>query len=268
MKFENFAVPAVGVAAVTWVVIIFLSGWGYNLTGVEWNFGRVANLGDSFGVLSSGMASIAAYFAFQTYRASLNEGTENSKRAVEAAFLNLSERRFDVLDHVVLRINKNFSGQAVLEKIAERMKTQRRESADRLDKVYEDSVEGISGLASFIRFTYHIVALIDREFDSGIDEKVASKDSEAYRSIRLLRAQMSDAELLFIALNCIAGKGFGKFRPLVEKYALLHNLPYEDRELFDLKRFYELTAFGLTAEDRELADDRPQKKWLEERYKL
>ena len=56
---------------------------------------------------------------------------------------------------------------------------------------------------------------------------------------------------------------YGKFRPLVEKYALLHNLPYADRKNFGLSDFFVMTAFGLEKEDRQASTDSPPKEWLE-----
>lgn len=96
----RYGVQTVVVAAVLWVIIVFLSGMGFNLLRIDWNFERTGQLGDSFGVLSSAMAAIAAYFAFSTYRSARDEGQQAEQRAFQTAYLNLLERRFDVLDRI------------------------------------------------------------------------------------------------------------------------------------------------------------------------
>lgn len=254
MQLGQLGVRVVAAAAIAWVTIVLLSGWGFNLTGIEWNFERTGQLGDSFGVLSSLMAGVAAYYAYSTYRSAVDQALKVDLRAAEMSFLNLFERRFDVLGHVSFKKERLIgstiteeleSGQAALENIAADMRRNRLQPSKQLEQIYNESVGNVSGVASFLRFTYHIVALIDRQFPQESDKKIADRDSQAYQYIRLLRAQLSDAELLIIALNCVVGKGYGKFRPLVEKYALLHNLPYEDRRNFGLRDFFVATAFGL-----------------------
>ena len=51
---------------------------------------------------------------------------------------------------------------------------------------------------------------------------------ERYKYTCIVRAQLSDYELLFLFYNCISDNGVEKFKPLVEEYALLKNLPRED----------------------------------------
>ncbi|KQM38799.1 putative phage abortive infection protein [Sphingomonas sp. Leaf10] len=269
---ERWGVRVVAGSALAWVVVVLLSGGGFNLTGVEWSFERTGQLGDSFGVLSSLMAGVAAYFAYNTYRSAIEEGVKVERRAAETSFLNLFERRFDVLAHVGFTEQRvlgtdlteiTIAGQSAIETIATRMRGARAEPSKQLRQIYNDSVRGVSGVPSLLRFTYHIVALIDRQFPQKEGAIVVDKGSQAYQYIRLLRAQLSDAELLLIALNCVVGKGYGKFRPLVEKYALLHNLPYKDRRDFGLNEFFVKTAFGLDKEDRQASNDSPPKEWLE-----
>lgn len=66
---------------------------------------------------------------------------------------------------------------------------------------------------------------------------------EQYKYTSILRAQLSDYELLFLFYNCISDNGIEKFKPLVEEFALLKNLPQsniEDKILIDK---YEKSAF-------------------------
>lgn len=69
-------------------------------------------------------------------------------------------------------------------------------------------------LAHYFRFLYNIVRVVD---DSGVANPV---------HIKLLRAQLSDFELLVLFYNGIGGRGRA-FRKYIEKYALFDNLPEE-----------------------------------------
>lgn len=69
-------------------------------------------------------------------------------------------------------------------------------------------------LAHYFRFLYNIIRVVDE----------AQVEKKTY--IRLLRAQISDYELLILFYNGMFEKG-RHFRPYIEKYALFDNLPEE-----------------------------------------
>lgn len=259
--------------AIAWIAIVTLTGMGYNAFGVAWDFSVTGTLGDSFGVLSSAMAAIAAYFAYGTYRAAQEEGQIAARRAFETSFLNLIERRFDVLDRVSSTSTRfgggtistnDFYGQDAIDRIYNQMVSYI-EQGERLGEAYSKSTAGVRGLSSYLRLTYHLVALIDRDLPQKT-EKAVDKGSHGYQLIRLLRAQMTDSELVVVAMNCVVGSGYAKFRPLVEKYALLHNLRAEDRKLFRIDEFFRSTAFGLSEDDRLSPSDTPPPEWIEAIY--
>jgi hypothetical protein len=68
----------------------------------------------------------------------------------------------------------------------------------------------------YFRNLYNIVKFVDK---SEIENK------KLYTN--LLRAQLSAPELLLLFYNCLSVKGREKFKPLVEKYALLKTVPRE-----------------------------------------
>ncbi|MUT69976.1 putative phage abortive infection protein [Stutzerimonas frequens] len=68
-------------------------------------------------------------------------------------------------------------------------------------------------LGHYFRFLYNFVRFIKES------------DYEKSLYIRLLRAQLSDQELLLIFYNCIASKHGERFKPLVEEFAMLDNMP-------------------------------------------
>ncbi len=109
--------------------------------------------------------------------------------------------------------------------------------------LFDGVIDSAFGLSNHFRFTYHIVAYADRQF--GDPTLFGTKANPAYPYVRLLRAQVSDSELLLIALNCLVGEGHAKFKVLVEGYALLHNMAEEDIDIFALREGFDAKAFGL-----------------------
>lgn len=103
MRTRNLVVAVTAALAIVWVAIVVFSGTGWNPSGYRWDFTNTAQLGDSFGVLSALMASIAAYFAFATYNTTMDEAVLVQRRAAEPSFLNLLERRFDVMDRITAK---------------------------------------------------------------------------------------------------------------------------------------------------------------------
>lgn len=244
-----------------WALAVTASGWGWNPSGLPWNFHNTAELADSFGLVSAGMAGVAAYYAYRTYQSAREDSAKLERRSAEPSFLNLLERRFDLLDRVRtswLRIagpdtgSVDTFGQVALDNIAARL----RAKADSLTgDAFRQIDATIYNMPNLYRFTYHIVAFADRQFSETPPDQPMVKSDLAYQYLRLLRAQISNAELLLIALNCVHGEGRAKFKPLVERYALLHNMLPDDIAAFRLTTLFADTAFGLTPEDRTAIGD-------------
>ena len=88
-------------------------------------------------------------------------------------------------------------------------------SKEYCNEVYEAFFEKHqSDLGHYFRYLYNIFKFIK---ESDVDNK------KAYTSI--VRAQLSDNELLLLFYNCLSKNGEEKFKPLVEEYQLLDNLP-------------------------------------------
>jgi len=77
-----------------------------------------------------------------------------------------------------------------------------------------------SDLGHYFRHLYHIVNFVEKA-DIGTEQK------KTY--IKILRAQLSNYELLLLAYNALHSYGSDKFYPLIEKYQLLKNLNNEQR---------------------------------------
>lgn len=66
---------------------------------------------------------------------------------------------------------------------------------------------------------------------------------QRYRYTSIVRAQLSDYELLLLFYNCLSDNGIEKFKPLVEEYAVLKNLPQKDIKQKPLLDKYEPSAY-------------------------
>ncbi|GAA3606743.1 putative phage abortive infection protein [Flavivirga amylovorans] len=64
-----------------------------------------------------------------------------------------------------------------------------------------------------------------------------------YKYTSILRSQLSDFELLWLFYNGLSPNGFENFKPLIEKYSLLKNIPKDKIGDKDLIRFYNKEAF-------------------------
>lgn len=98
-------------------------------------------------------------------------------------------------------------------------------------------------LGHYFRNLYNIVKFIDGTHFSE-DEVEDYKIKYSYLSI--LRAQLSDAELKILFLNCIYYYGNEKFKPLLEKYSFFKIIPIDsdDDNIFNIYyKFYEKVAF-------------------------
>jgi hypothetical protein len=85
----------------------------------------------------------------------------------------------------------------------------------------------------YFRNLYHIVRFVDE----------SAPESNA-RYAKLVRAQLSSAEVLLLFYNGVSSLGYAKFKPLIEKYALLEQIP--NKQLLDVNHYgglYSLEAF-------------------------
>lgn len=89
-------------------------------------------------------------------------------------------------------------------------------------------------LGHYFRHLYHIIKFV---------KEAPIRDKRKYTS--LVRAQLSGYEQLMLFYNCLSELGFQKFKPLVEEFALLENMPQS--QLIDRKLhlpLYSSSAFG------------------------
>ncbi|RYM60010.1 Uncharacterised protein [Serratia quinivorans] len=90
-------------------------------------------------------------------------------------------------------------------------------------------------LGHYFRFLFNLFKYIDT---SDLDFKSKMKYA------KIIRSQLSDYELIMIFYNGLSDQGISKFKPIIEKYTLLDNLPYD--LLFDSEHVnnYKMRAFN------------------------
>lgn len=79
----------------------------------------------------------------------------------------------------------------------------------------------------YFRNLYRMIKLVDTTSFFYEDSVVSENEifQMKYRYISIIRSQLSDYELLWLFYNCISPNGREKFKPLIEKYSFLKNLP-------------------------------------------
>lgn len=236
-----------------WMALVIVGAWAGAVYGLakllpENLFQNTGQLGDSFGVVSAVMSAIAAIYALKAFNQAKAEAEQTTAsqqtRDDELTVFRMLETRRQIIASFEF---SGATGLAAIQKFAEEV----REATlphflggnwdQWLPGIYKTKFEdnAIQHLWHYFRFTYHLIHFIDERF---IDPDVA------YRYVRMLRAELSDAEQQAIALN---GLFFGtksddrKFKPLIEKYALLHNISDQARLQFGLDQpgFYSNDAF-------------------------
>jgi hypothetical protein len=97
------------------------------------------------------------------------------------------------------------------------------------------NLEYQADLGHYFRNLYNLVKFVDRS-------ELPSPEKKFYTN--LVRAQLSSDELLVLFYNCISHFGKDKFKPLVERYALLKGLPQKLLLNEEHGAFYDIAAYG------------------------
>lgn len=112
-----------------------------------------------------------------------------------------------------------------------------------INKVYLEHYQKYqTDFGHYFRNLYRMVKLVnDSELLSETKEKLSYTIKYKYTSI--IRAQLSDYELLWLFYNGLSENGDEKFKPLIEKYTLLKNLQTDNLAQVEHKEHYEKYAF-------------------------
>lgn len=201
------------------------------------------------------MAAIAAVAAIFAYRSqaeelervkaeSINDKAEREKRDFEQTFFNLLQLFRETVREIEVEDTYNQNPVRGRDAIRRLLKHHIGASTG----VDEDDAANYKrnfarfrdDLGHYFRLFYNILRLVD---ESGVANK------KTYS--RILRATLSNAEIVVIALNCMYGGGRPKLKRLVEKYAMLHNISNEDFRLWRMNLAFSESATG----DREKLSD-------------
>ncbi|MGE0254238.1 MAG: putative phage abortive infection protein [Alphaproteobacteria bacterium] len=107
-------------------------------------------------------------------------------------------------------------------------------SQERIRSAYQEFwINNEHELGHYFRYLYSIFRFIH---ESAVENK------KSYTNI--VRAQISDNELQLLFYNCLYVHGIKRFKPLVEEYSLLNNLPVEHLLGADHKKFYDDRAYS------------------------
>lgn len=134
-------------------------------------------------------------------------------------------------------------GRDVFKYSFEQVNYQIKKYEDDFDKIYMNYWPIVqTDFGHYFRNLYRIIKLVNEyEFHSHIElesPKNTRKDEDKttyitsnfntqYKYTSMVRAQLSDFELLWLFYNALSENGVKKFKPLIEEYSLLKNLPQD-----------------------------------------
>lgn len=245
-KAKRSWLPGVLFALALCIVIGF---WGYVFVSGrrDWAAGGSsrAAVGEAFGMASAlftGLALIAAGVAAYFQWVSMRE--ERSKAAADA----VESRFFQLLASLQTAVNETrvdrLIGRQAIRKISEYLLEEHEDEQRNLSpgsanmsleerrkdisRWYKQFVDGDTDegkeievrygdlIGHLFRLTYHILRYID--------ESTAIDASEKQFYARILRAHLSNPELVLLFYNCLSEYGYDKHHPLVDKYNMLKNM--------------------------------------------
>ncbi len=159
----------------------------------------------------------------------------------ENTFFQMLSLHNEILKSIDIRVNANteFTGRDAFEEFhrkfrkLEPVRTLENGELGPINAAYLQFYTNIQNeIGHYFRNMYNIIKFV---------HKSSVADKKLYTN--LLRAQLSAFELFFIFYNCLSDMGREKFKPLVEEYSLLKNLPNhlifkpEHKELYDPRAF-------------------------------
>lgn len=157
------------------------------------------------------------------------------ERSSFVAHVNRNENK--TVEHVIIRGRDVFKNSYLylIRRIEDKTET------NFLDhyKIVYSSVQ--TDFGHYFRNLYRIIKFID---ESQFVTEETDNFKTQYKYTSMVRAQLSDYELLWLFYNCLSSNGREKFKPYIEKFALFKNLPKEKVHSQDLITEYAKSAYG------------------------
>ena len=235
-----------------WTLLLWLTstkhfdGWLANLS--RESLEKSGFLGDTFGAFSALMAAFAAVGAILALAEQRHAVKRQMFVTTIVAMLDRLQQTIEDTDFFVIESIQNDDGTVDEKAVASQNGQSAFYEMSQELRLYisENFIDGMSpeakkGLAvllyrgfyedykddlgHFFRQLYHIIRYIDEV-----------GDEEKERFIKIVRASLTNAQLLLLAYNVIAGEGRIKFSRYIAQYSLLHNLGFETDELGLIER--------------------------------
>lgn len=266
----TFAVPLknLSIAVFSAVVLLVLIYGGF-IIYVSWpitlgNVDKAGVFGDSFGVLTalfSGLAFAGIVFTILLQREELalqrkelkltrnvlvNQVDVIKHQNFESTFFQMLRLHNDIVNSIDLRVQGTITttGRDCFVTFYNRIRDRySREGKINPEQSEEEKIESAyvwfwersqHDLGHYFRYLYTIFKFIK-----------ASEVSDKRLYSNIVRAQLSDPELLVLFYNCLYKFGVEKFKLLAEEFALFDNLPIELLLNSEHQNFYKPEAFGL-----------------------
>ncbi|SRR5579883_1271029 len=249
--FGFIALGAVVVGCALWGWIV----WAYPTLNERAQFGNLfGGINTLFAALAFAALTVTLLLqqrALELQRSQLaeqhREVEEQNRRialqAFESMLFQLLSLHHDIASGVhIKRSQKDMNGREALRTLADEAQGdvanylrdhQKSPAMEVVQQGYERFHQRSRGeLDHYFRNLYHIIKFIDGR---------SLSDPRRYSS--LVRAQLSPAELILLFYNGLSPYG-EKFKPLMEKYALLEPLPESEIQQPELKALYLLSAYG------------------------
>lgn len=243
------------VGAIFVVGLWFLTPWlAYDVIGLcEEQAGQFGDMFGAVNALFSGLAFAGLLFTIYLQRKEIVESRKDfSKERFETTFFSMLALHNEMVSklRVFTTLTSNgrefAEGREIFEK---RMYKDLREHLRRLNaNSPSDSEENKinnayltfykehgSLLGHYFRFLYNTVKFVDRS---------SVTDKKFYTN--LVRAQLSDYELVILFYNCLSEYGREKFKPLIEDYGLLKHVSDSLLLGSSHRKHYDPSAFGKT----------------------
>jgi hypothetical protein len=255
---KSFSIFVLWIMGSLFVIVLWIGSlliFTYALPCIGWT--EKGSIGDSFGAVNalfSGFAFLAFVITIYLQFTELRQSKiDRDIQSFEDKFFQLIRVYNDILDGIEKPQRVGGSTGAILI-----IKGRRRfvDLYNAFNKAYEAEVNKNQGdtplvniqrahddlfernqheLGHYFRNLYHIVVFIHTS-------KFTYDIRKSY--IKLLRAQLSSHELLLLFYNCLSTVGARKFKPLIERYALLEHMPKlvhdEHRNLYNIGAFVEV----------------------------
>lgn len=200
----------------------------------------------------------------------------------ENTFFNLLTLHHQIVDSIDLDVEKekNERGKSNIRRMAERLEYERvvLRGRDVFKEKYGSLIEALNNNSTdfsssylkvyesvqtdfghYFRNLYRIIKLIDEtefhtiketsrpEFNNQSQDSanyLAANYNARYKYTSMVRAQLSDYELLWLFYNCLSTNGSENFKPYVETYSLLKNLPKDKLHDIGIEKKYDKKAFS------------------------